>query len=111
MTVSNEAMHKIPQPSVRRSNRIEEEIPITLIGSDIEGRWFLEPTRTALISRHGAGVISRYKLSSEQEPLIRLQDPDKETDVRVIGQIGVQSELYVYGVAFLEPHIDFPRND
>jgi PilZ domain. len=97
----------MPQSSIRRSNRIEEEIPIVLIGSDTEGKSFLEHTRTILISRHGAGVVSRYKLSPEQELLIRLQDSDKETDVRVIGQIGVQSELYVYGVAFLEPHIDF----
>ena len=78
------------QPSIRRSNRIEEDISITLIGSDTEGRSFLEHTRTILISRHGAGIVSRYKLSPEQELLIRLQDSDKETDVRVIGQIGVQ---------------------
>jgi PilZ domain len=95
------------QPSIRRSNRIEEDISITLIGSDTEGRSFLEHTRTILISRHGAGIVSRYKLSPEQELLIRLQDSDKETDVRVIGQIGVQLELYIYGVAFLEPNINF----
>jgi len=97
----------MPQSSIRRSNRIEEEIPIILIGSDTTGRSFSEPTRTILISRHGAGIVSRHKLSPEQELVILLQAPDKEIDVRVIGQIGVQSELYVYGVAFLEPHIDF----
>jgi hypothetical protein len=101
----------MPQSSIRRSNRIEEEIPIILIGSDTEGRSFLEPTHTILISRHGAGVVSQYKLSPELELLIRLQDSDKETEIRVIGQIGVQSELYVYGVAFLEPHIDFWRHE
>jgi PilZ domain len=92
--------------SARRSNRIEEEIPITLIGSDTEGRSFLEHTRTVLISRHGAGITSQYKLSPEQELLI-LRDSKKEANVRVIGQMGVLSELYIYGVAFLEPLIDF----
>jgi hypothetical protein len=95
------------QSSIRRSNRIEEEIPIILIGSDTEGRSFLEHTRTILISRHGAGIASQYKLSPEQELLIRAQDSDKEADIRVIGQIGVQSELYTYGVAFLEVDSNF----
>ncbi len=95
------------QSSIRRSNRIDAEIPIVLIGSDTEGRSFLEHTRTILISRHGAGIVSQYKLSPEQELLIRDQDSDKEADIRVIGQIGVQSELYIYGVAFLEAHTNF----
>jgi hypothetical protein len=97
----------MPQSNIRRSSRIEEDIPIVLIGSDTEGRSFLEHARTILISQHGAGVISRYKLSPEQELLIRVQGSDKEADIRVIGQIGVQSELYIYGVAFLELHINF----
>ena len=95
------------QWSIRRSNRIEEGIPIILIGSDTEGRSFLEHTRTILISRYGGGVVSRYKLSPEQELVIRVDDSDKEADIRVIGQIGVQSEGYIYGVAFLEPHTNF----
>jgi PilZ domain len=97
----------MPQSSIRRSNRIEEDISIILIGSDTEGRSFLEHTRTILISRHGAGVVSRYKLSPEQELLIRVQGSDHEADIRVIGQTGVQSELYIYGVAFLEPQVNF----
>lgn len=91
----------------RRSTRIKEEIPITLIGSDTEGKVFLEHTHTILISLHGAGVVSQYKLSPEQEMLIRLQDCDKEAEVRVIGQIGVQFESFVYGVAFLQPPVNF----
>ena len=95
------------ESGVRRSSRIKEEIPITLIGSDTEGKVFLEHTHTTLISRHGAGVVSRYKLSPEQEMLIRLQDCDKEAEVRVIGQIGVQSDSFVYGVAFFAPTSQF----
>ena len=95
------------QFGVRRSDRIEEEVPITLIGSDTEGKLFLEHTHTILISRHGAGVVSKYKLSPEQEMLIRLQDSDKEEEVRVIGQIGVHLDSYVYGVAFLQSDTNF----
>jgi len=97
----------MPESGVRRSSRIKEEIPITLIGSDTEGKVFLEHTRTTLISLHGAGVVSQYKLSPEQEMLIRLQDCDKEAEVRVIGQIGIQVDSFVYGVAFLQAHLNF----
>jgi PilZ domain len=95
------------ESGIRRSSRIKEDIPITLIGSDTEGKVFLEHTHTTLVSLYGAGVVSQYKLSPEQEMLIRLQDCDKEAEVRVIGQIGVQSGSFVYGVAFLHPHLNF----
>ena len=75
------------ESGVRRSSRIKEEIPITLIGSDTEGKVFLEHTHTTLVSLFGAGVVSQYKLSAEQEMLVRLQDCDKEAEVRVIGQM------------------------
>ena len=97
----------MPPLSMRRSNRIEEDIPITLIGSDTEGRSFLEHTHTILISLHGAGIVSQYKLSPEQELLILVPASNHEANVRIIGQMGVRSELYVYGVAFLEPLLDF----
>ena len=99
------------ESGVRRSGRIKEEIPITLIGSDTEGKVFLERTHTTLISLHGAGVVSQYKLSPEQEMLIRLQDCDIEAEVRVIGQIGVQLDSFVYGVAFLQPHLNFWKRE
>jgi hypothetical protein len=50
------AMH----PSeVRRSSRIAEQIPVTLIGTDTDGKTFMEHTHTLLLSRHGASVVSK----------------------------------------------------
>src|SRR5215472_5677125 len=59
---------------VRRSSRIPKEIAILLTGSDIEGKVFSEQTKTVLLSRHGAGIVSRYKLSAEQELILRRLD-------------------------------------
>src|SRR5215470_16721107 len=92
---------------VRRSSRIPKEIPILLVGSDIEGKVFSENTKTVLLSRHGAGIVSQYKLSAEQELILRRLDTNKETEVRVVGQIGVEGEVYTYGVAFLDPTNNF----
>ena len=97
----------MPPEGVRRSSRIPKEIAILLTGSDIEGKVFSETTKTVLLSRHGAGIVSRYKLSAEQELILRRLDTNKETEVRLVGQIGVEGEVYTYGVAFLDSTNNF----
>jgi len=92
---------------MRRSSRIPKEIRILLVGSDMEGKMFSEQAKTVLLSRHGAGIVSEYKLSPEQELIIRSLETNKEAEVRVVGQLGSQGESYTYGVAFLNQNIDF----
>jgi len=93
---------------LRRSSRIPKEVAILLTGSDMDGKGFSEMTKTVLLSRHGAGIISTYKLSAEQEIIVRYLDTNKEALVRVVGRIGSEGEIYTYGVAFVDPGtIDF----
>ena len=93
---------------LRRSSRIPKELAILLTGSDLDGKGFSEMTKTALLSRYGAGIISTYKLSAEQEIIVRYLDTNKEALVRVVGRIGSEGEIYTYGVAFVDPGtIDF----
>jgi hypothetical protein len=93
---------------MRRSSRIPKEVAILLTGSDMEGRGFSEMTKTVLLSRHGAGVVSTYKLYAEQEVIIRYLDTNREAVVRVVGRIGAEGDVYTYGVAFVDPsNIDF----
>src|SRR5215472_6370161 len=92
---------------VRRSSRIPKQISILLVGSDMEGKVFSENTKTVLLSRHGAGIVSQHKLSPEQELILRRLDTNKETEVRVVGQIGVEAGTYTYGVAFLDSTNNF----
>lgn len=93
---------------LRRSSRIPKELAILLTGSDMDGKGFSEMTKTVLLSRHGAGILSTYKLSAEQEIIIRYLDTNKEALVRVVGRIGSEGEVYTYGVAFADPNtIDF----
>ena len=97
----------MPQQVVRRSGRIPKEIPILLIGSDLDGRVFSESTKTVLLSLHGAGVLSRHKLSPEQELVLRWPENNKETEVRVVGNVGSHEGIHTYGVAFLDPSLNF----
>jgi hypothetical protein len=80
---------------------------ILLVGSDMEGKMFSEETNTVLLSRHGAGIVSHYKLSPEQELILRRLDSNKEAEIRIVGQIGVEEDVYTYGVAFLDSTENF----
>jgi len=92
---------------MRRSSRIPKEIPILLVGSDMEGKVFSEQAKTVLLSRHGGGIVSEYKLSAEQELILRSLETNSEAEVRVVGQLGAVGNSYTYGVAFLNQSIDF----
>src|SRR5438477_12346743 len=97
----------LPPQVVRSSGRIPKEIPILLIGSDLGGKVFSEHTSTVLLSLHGAGVLSRHKLSPEQELVLRWPERNKETEIRVVGQVGSQNGHHTYGVAFFDQDLNF----
>jgi hypothetical protein len=104
----------MPPDGMRRSSRIPKEIAILLVGSDMAGKVFSEETKTVVLSRHGAGIVSQYVLSAEQELILRRLDTDKEAEVRIVGQLGSHGECHTYGVAFLDADmdlwgVDFPR--
>jgi len=91
----------------RRSGRKTKELPIVLSGSDTEGRQFSETTKTLVLSRHGASVLSRHKLIPEQEIFLLAVETKREVEVRICGEIGEGKDGYVYGVAFLDPSVNF----
>lgn len=92
---------------MRSSGRIPKQIPILLIGSDLDGRVFSEHTTTVLLSLHGAGILSRHKLSPEQELVLRWTEKNREAEIRVVGHLGSQSGKHTYGVAFFDESLNF----
>lgn len=92
---------------LRRSGRIAKEIPILLVGTDLKGKVFSEETKTVLLSLHGAGIVSRHKISPDGFLTLRLLDSDKEAEIRLVGPIGTRGDGCVFGVAFRDPDLDF----
>lgn len=95
-----QAVEKPGAKAVRRSARMPKEVAILLIGSDTRGREFVEQTKTVLLSRHGAGIVSMHKLAVEQELIVILEECKREAEIRVVGEIGSEDGFYTYGVAF-----------
>jgi PilZ domain len=91
----------------RRSGRIAKEIPIVLLGTSATGKVFSEETKTVVLSRHGAGIISRYAFAPDEVLTLRLPGSSKEAEIRLIGQIGGEPGRHVYGVAFVDPELEF----
>jgi hypothetical protein len=91
----------------RRSGRITKELPIVLLGTDATGKVFSEETNTVVLSRHGAGVVTRYRFSPDELLTLRLPGTAKEAAIRLVGQIGGEPGRYVYGVTFVDPDPDF----
>lgn len=96
-----------PSGARRRSERFEKEVAILLIGTDAQGKSFMEETRTVLLSRHGASIISAHKLAAEQELLLVLVEQNREIPVRVVGQVEAEGSPYTYGIAFVDSQTDF----
>ena len=91
----------------RRSGRIAKELAIVLFGTDAAGKVFSEETKTVVLSRHGAGVVSRYRFAPDEVLTLRLPGTTQEALVRLVGQIGGEPGRYVYGLAFLDPDPHF----
>jgi hypothetical protein len=93
--------------AMRRSGRVSRQVAILLIGSDTEGTVFCEETHTVVLSRHGAGVVSRQRLVAEQELVLRIFGTDREAEIRVVGEIAKEGDVHTYGVASVDERLDF----
>jgi hypothetical protein len=91
----------------RRSGRIRRQVSVLLFGYDEEGHAFTEHTHTVVLSQHGAGIISRHKFAPEQELILRVEETNREAEVRVVGEIAAEGDLHTYGVALLDDRLDF----
>ena len=91
----------------RLSRRVAKELDIVLLGTDTAGKAFSEETKTVVLSRHGAGVVSRHRFTPDELLTLRLPGSGKQAVVRLVGQIGEEPGRYIYGLAFVEPDPDF----
>lgn len=106
-------MARTPEPSKSRgkkrrtSDRVSLSFPITVSGTDIAGgRDFVEQARTLLVSRSGATIVLTRVLGPEQTLYIKCAATQKEAEARVVGQLGIQLDCHIYGVALLDPSVE-----
>jgi hypothetical protein len=76
-------------------------------GTDLaSGQDFTDKARTLQVSRTGGAIVLSRVLGPEQTVFIKCAATRKEAEARVVGQIGIQLDSHVYGVAMLGPSVD-----
>jgi hypothetical protein len=95
-----------PPSATRRSDRIAIELPLQLSGCDIKNFAFLENSRTAVVSRHGAKIYSKYKMVRDQELIVCCTSTGKESEARIVGELGHDQSGYAYGIEFLDSSVN-----
>jgi hypothetical protein len=96
--------------SNRRSDRISISFALEAMGTDAEGRPFLETARTVVVNRHGGLVALNHKLRTGQTVTVRRRGADgaiRQTDVRVVACERETANGGEYGVSFEDPKLDF----
>lgn len=93
-----------PELQRRRSERIAVALAVQVSGIDAEGRPFFEETQTNVVSRHGGAILIRRELEPGQDVTLR-NGLGMVADARVVGKVSPAGD--VYGVALLDPTMDF----
>ncbi len=96
-------------PSPRRSDRVALTLLLEASGTDSQGQEFTEATKTLLINRSGAVILSPRELTPNQQLHVRRRAPSeahRHARVRVVGQFGQQKEGFLYGVEIMDPDAD-----
>ncbi|MGO8787707.1 MAG: PilZ domain-containing protein [Terriglobia bacterium] len=91
----------------RVSERVELEIPIEVIGTDCMGSQFFDRGHTLVIGRHGGKIVIDRMLAPHQEVTLRCLATNRETEARIVGQIGKGGGTYQYGIEFLGEEDNF----
>jgi hypothetical protein len=81
-------------------------IPIEVMGTDLEGRYYMERTQTLMITSDGATILLANKLAPESELVVRNIQTNEEAPAQVIGHIREDISGHVYGVGLIDPSID-----
>jgi hypothetical protein len=101
---------------MRTSDRVYLETAIIILGTDFEGRRFVENAKALVLSRRGAKIVSKQALVPQQVLTMRCLKTGVDTSIRVIGPITGAKEGCHFGVTLVHPEvnvwgIDFPLLD
>ena len=83
----------------RKSDRIRYSFPFIISGVDTSGFRFQDRAHTELVTRDGGLIVTSWAISTGAT--IKMKRDNKEVDARIVAQVGIRDEAYLYGVQFL----------
>ncbi len=88
----------------RRTDRVNIKMPVRVSAVDATGQKLSEQGHTLTISRYGATIVLNRQLVPGLH--LTIMTSKGESSAVLLGQIGGQSGVHVYGIAFLEPTLN-----
>lgn len=88
------------QPS-RQSDRIRYAFRLRIAGLDSALRQYLEQAYTEVVTRDGGLIVAPVSLVAGAELI--LERDQRKARARVVGQVGIRNEYFLYGIQFTEP--------
>ena len=82
------------------------KVQIEAFGVDLDGRQFIEQTRTVTVTRDGATIALANKLATDSELIVRNPATNEEAIARVVDLVKNAIFVQVYAIAFIDPSVD-----
>jgi len=86
--------------------RDKAQLPVEVIGSDLEGQQFFKRTRTVTIHRNGVTVSLENKLAPDAEMIVRNPETNEEAIALVLGRIREDFGDNLYGLIFVDSSVN-----
>jgi hypothetical protein len=94
------------QFSNRRSTRVAIDFPVSVFGQDVDGKIFVEKTKTLIVSAHGALVALKTNVDPQKPALLENTKTGMEVQCRVVFRKEIAKGHLEVGLEFANP---FPR--
>jgi hypothetical protein len=103
-------------PVARRSPRVAIDMPVEVVGKNVNGKMFRQETRTTVVNAHGAHLILATTTEIEPSILLINKKTGTETQCRLVYQKRIESGKSELGIEFVDPQprfwgIAFPPED
>ena len=91
----------------------KHQLPVEVIGADLDGQQFFEEAWTVTIHRGGVSILLENRLGPDSEAIVRNPETNQEVIAFSVGQFPDKKIGRVYGLAFVDPmanpwRIEFP---
>ena len=79
------------------------QLPVEVVGADLNGQQFFERAQTVTIHRNGVLILLANTLAPDSEVILRNPETSEEATGLVVGQAREDDSGHVYGLTFLDP--------
>ncbi|HVA94694.1 MAG TPA: PilZ domain-containing protein [Candidatus Dormibacteraeota bacterium] len=98
---------QVRQIKNRRSTRVVIDFPVTIFGQDLDGKIFVEKTKTMTVSAHGAQVRLEKDIDRQKPALLVNTKTGTEVQCRIVYRKEIPKRGFEVGIEFVDSYVKF----